>query len=435
MIETNSFQSSYVRRTVDDELDEILAQLPAVLLDGAKGVGKTSTAVQRSRTVRRLDVDSERAVAEADPFVIASDDPPVLIDEWHRVPAVWDAVRRLVDDGSPGGRFLLTGSPPGVGIGASTHSGAGRIASVRMRPLSFAERHPGCATVSFAGLLEGREARRSSISGRSAVTLVDYVDEIVSSGFPGMRHFTGRALATQLDGYVDRIVEHDLPEAGFTVRRPATVRRWLTAYAAAVSTTASFEKIRDAARGSSASAPAKATTMAYTELLTALRIVDPIEAWLPTRNHFARLSSAPKHQLVDPALAVRLLDRTRHHLLAGEEGPVAVPRNGTLLGALFESLAGLSVRSAAQAAAARTSHLRTDGGRHEVDFIVERDGGVLALEVKLASTVTSADVRHLLWLREKLGDDLVDAVVITTGPEAYRRSDGIAVVPLALLGP
>jgi hypothetical protein len=107
-----------------------------------------------------------------------------------------------------------------------------------------------------------------------------------------------------------------------------------------------------------------------------------------------------------------------------------------LLGDLFESLVTLGVRTFAQAAEASVSHLRTHHGEHEVDLIVERgDGRVLAIEVKLKRVVVDRDVRHLLWLRDQIGDDLLDAVVITTGPEAYRRKDGIAVVPAALLGP
>lgn len=222
---------------------------------------------------------------------------------------------------------------------------------------------------------------------------------------------------------------------GFTVRRPAGVRAWLRAYAAATATTASWEKIRDAATSGVANKPARTTTFQYTELLTSLRILDPLEAWLPTRNHLARLTSAPKHHLADPALAARLLDRTREDLLTGADDPRMMPRDGTLLGGLFESLAALSVRTAAQATEARTGHLRTEGGRHEIDFIVEGGGTVLALEAKLAASVDDRDVRHLRWLGAQLGDDLADAVMLTTGPEAYRRSDGIAVVPLALLGP
>jgi predicted AAA+ superfamily ATPase len=110
-------------------------------------------------------------------------------------------------------------------------------------------------------------------------------------------------------------------------------------------------------------------------------------------------------------------------------------RKGTLLGALFESLVTLSVRVYAQAAEARTAHLRTWSGEREVDLIVQHGRRILAIEVKLGHTPEEHDVRHLHWLRNELGEDLADALVITTGPAAYRRPDGIAVVPAALLGP
>jgi uncharacterized protein len=149
------------------------------------------------------------------------------------------------------------------------------------------------------------------------------------------------------------------------------------------------------------------------------------------------VSNQPKRQLVDPALAARLLGVGAGALLEQEPAPAApaIPRDGTLLGALFESLVTIDVRVYAQAAEARVGHLRTAGGEHEVDLIVERaDRRVLAIEVKLAATVSDHDLRHLKWLSERLGDDLVDAIVITTGSAAYRRADGIGVVPAALLG-
>lgn len=139
---------------------------------------------------------------------------------------------------------------------------------------------------------------------------------------------------------------------------------------------------------------------------------------------------------MDPALAAQLLNATAQDLLAGESPGPAVPRDGTLLGALFESLVTLSVRVYAQAAEAKISHFRTRGGRHEVDLIVERDDGrVIAIEVKLGADAKSDSVRHLNWLQQQMGDDLLERVVITTGPEAYRRADGICVIPAALLGP
>ena len=109
--------------------------------------------------------------------------------------------------------------------------------------------------------------------------------------------------------------------------------------------------------------------------------------------------------------------------------------HGTLLGALFESLATLTVRVIAQTLECRLSHLRTQRGEHEVDLILEGRGGrIVAFEVKLAATVSNNDVKHLHWLKEQLGNQIKDLVVLTTGPAAYRRSDGVAVVPLALLG-
>ena len=421
------FLGAYVRRIIDDELDELFGQLPALLLDGPKGVGKTATATQRCESVRRLDVASERAIVEADPTILGRDTAPLLIDEWQRVPAVFDAVRRLVDDDPTGGRFLLTGSAST----SQTHSGAGRITTLRMRPLCLHERRPPQHGVSLRELLAGTAA----IEGRTDLTLSDYAEEIVAGGFPAMRHLTGRPRDRQLDSYIERIVDHDLPEAGFNVRRPATVLAWLRAYAAATATTTSWDKIRDAATSGIDDKPARTTTLPYIELLTALRILDPIPAWIPSNNHPNALTGTPKHHLADPALAARLVRAGASHLLTGASPSTSIPRDGTFLGGLFESLAALSIRTLAQSCDARVSHLRTKGGRHEVDFIIEADGGVVAVEVKLSAAVNDTHVSHLHWLRNELGDDCIDAVVLNTGPEAYRRTDGVAVVPLALLLP
>lgn len=421
----------YLQRVVDTELDELMPSLPAVALEGPKGVGKTETARRRARTVVELDDPAQLAIAEADPAAVLTGPPPVLLDEWQRVPAVWDAVRRAVDRRAEAGRFLLTGSaspatPP-------THSGAGRIATVRMRPLSLYERGVGEPTVALSRLLRQDAA---ALEGRTDVALPDYVEEIVRSGFPGLRSHDGRALRAQLDGYVRRIIDSDFEEQGLKVRRPDALERWMAAYAAATATTASYETIRDAATSGHGDKPAKTTTQPYRDVLQRLFIVDPVPAWLPTRNQLNRLSQPPKHHLADPALAVRLLGLDADAMLSGTEAGPAFPRDGALLGHLFESLVTLCVRVYAQAAEARVRHLRVQGSRREVDLIVERpDQRVVAIEVKLGASVADGDVRNLLWLREQIGDDLLDAVVIHTGPQAYRRRDGVAVVPAALLGP
>ena len=423
---------AYKRRILDDELDELVGGgLPAIALEGPKAVGKTATASERAATVHQLDDPDQRALAEADPGRLLDDTPPVLIDEWQFVPQVWDRIRRAVDDDPSPGRFLLTGSSSPVERG--THSGAGRIVSLHMRPLSLAERLEEGPSVSLAELLRGA---RPAITGRSDLTLEDYTDEILRSGFPGLRGLPERALRAQLDAYLERIVDRDFPELGRVVRNPALLRRWMAAYAVATATSTSFEKIRAAATGGQAEKPAKTTVQAYRDVLERIFILDELPGWQHSRNYITQLALPPKHHLADPALAARLIGANRDTLLAGQSLGPGILRDGNLLGALFESLVTLSVRVYAQAAEASVGHLRTKGGRHEVDLIVERDDGkVVAIEVKLGGTPRADETKHLAWLAGELGDDLLDAVVVTTGRDAYRREDGIAIVPAALLGP
>jgi uncharacterized protein len=421
----------YIPRIVDSELDELLPQLPAIALEGPKGVGKTETARRRAKTVHQLDDPAQRAIAEADPARALNGAPPVLIDEWQRVASVWDAVRRAVDQGSPPSQFLLTGSASPAA--STTHSGAGRIVTVRMRPLSLSERGLDAPAVSLRDLLAGR---RPDVTGRTGVGLGEYVDEIVRSGLPGLRTYRGRALRAQLDGYLNRIIDTDFEEQGLSVRRPETLRRWIAAYAAATATTASFETIRDAATGGQQDKPSRSATQPWRDVLERLWILDPVPAWLPTQNYLNRLAQVPKHHLADPALAAAILGIDADALLKGVEAGPRIPRSGLLLGRLFESLVTLSLRVYAQAAEAQLRHLRMHAGSQEVDLIIERgDRRVIAIEVKLGRAVDEDDVRHLHWLRERIGADLLDAVVINTGPEAYRRKDGIAVVPAAIFGP
>lgn len=176
--------------------------------------------------------------------------------------------------------------------------------------------------------------------------------------------------------------------------------------------------------------------LAYRSALESLWVIDDVAAWLPTRNRLRRLASAPQHHLCDPAIAARLLSVTAEALLDGSDGTPAAPRDDPLLGLLLQSLVTLSVRVYAQVAEARVFHLRTHGGEREVDLIVQGpDGRIVALEVRLAATVDSSDIRHLRWLADSTGSELADAAVVTTGTEAYRRRDDIAVIPAALLGP
>lgn len=422
---------TYTTRVLDHELNELLKALPALAIEGPKGVGKTETASRRAATIHRLDDPARLSLAEADPRRLLGGRTPILIDEWQRLPESWDLVRRAVDEGATSGSFLLTGSASPDETGR--HSGAGRIPTIRMRPLTLSERLNGEISVSLSELLQGK---RPTLAGETAFGLDDYVDEILASGFPGLRGISDRALRLQLDGYIERIVDRDFPELGHLVRNTAGLRRWMAAYAAATSTTTSLEKIRAAATGGEGEQLSKDAARPYRAILERLWLLDPVPAWRPTRRHLSRLSATPKHHLADPALAARLLGATRDALLENAKLGPPVPRDGTLLGALFESLVTLCVRVYAQSAEATTGHLRAFSGDREVDLVVEAlDKRVVAFEVKLKRTVADDDVRNLRWLQSKIGDELLDAIVITTGENAYRRSDEIGVVPAALLGP
>ena len=208
--------------------------------------------------------------------------------------------------------------------------------------------------MSLRGLLTGA---RNQVDGESAMWLPDYVDEILRSGLPGVRDLAPRARRAQLDGYLRGVVDRDVPDNGLAVRKPDVMVGWMRAYAAATSTTASYSRVLDAATPGQSDKLVKTTGIAYRDVLTQLWLLDPVPGWSPTRNPSARLLGAGEASLL------------------GGGGDVLAPRDGTLLGHLFESLATLSVRVFAQAAGATVGHLRTGNGDREVDLVAVRDDG------------------------------------------------------------
>jgi len=422
----------YSRRLVDRQLDELLPLLPAVSIEGAKGVGKTVTATARASQVFSLDTPSTRAIVQDNPELVVSrvsDKATIFIDEWQRVPSTWDLVRRAVDQGAQPGQFILAGSAA-PNPKAKPHSGAGRIVRLVMRPMSLPERDVETPSVSLRALLEGTVPE---VGGSTSLTVTNYAEEVLSSGFPGIRSALPAARPHILDSYVQHIVDHDIPESGQEVRRPASLLHWLTAYGAATASTASYSSLLTAATPGEDLKPSKVTAITYRDLLQRIWVLEPLPAWSPVLASLKYLGQAPKHHLVDPALAARLVGATQDSLVSGN-GPKD-HGEGVFLGALFESLAVQTIRCLAQANGAKVFHLRTQGGVHEIDAIVQRpDLRIVAFEIKLSSIVRPADVAHLNWLQTQVPDLVLDKVLLNTGSEAYRRQDGVAVVPLALLG-
>ncbi|MDY6049452.1 MAG: DUF4143 domain-containing protein [Corynebacterium sp.] len=421
----------YHRRAVDTLLDTLLPHSAAIAIEGPKAVGKTETALQRVDTTLHLDDPQMQQQFLADPTGALTQPGSILIDEWQQAPQSWNIVRHAVDDGAQPGKYLLTGSAT-PREGTDTHSGAGRILTVRMRPMAVFER-PGSPTpaISMKELLDGTAlgglTATGGIDGESTWGLSDYYRAIAQSGFPELLGLPPQIRTANLDSYLRRIVDRELPDQGYTVRDKEGLMGWLRSYAAATSTTSTYETILSGATTADGDKPTKRTTYVYRHKLSEIWMLDPVPAWNLVRSPLARVVGAPKHQVADPALALRLLGVS--------ETMLGTPRFSHLTGPLLESLATLSVRAAAEANFARVGHLRTQAGEHEVDLIVEgQDGQVIGIEIKLTAAPTDTDATQLNWLRHQIPDDITDLVILTTGNRAYRRPDGILVCPLPLLG-
>ncbi len=419
----------YQPRLIDEYLKDTFSELPAVEIFGAKAVGKTSTAQRLSASMIKLDTTEGKELVKGGAAVLAQQKKLLLLDEWQRLPESWDMVRRLVDEDGASAQFLLTGSA--VPQGVSLHSGAGRIVRIKMRPLSLQERVLTKTSVSIKDLLLGKA---DAVFGSTDISLPDYLKEIVQSGFPGIRNRSMQAVSLALDGYIDNIIQKEFPEQGLMVRKPDVLKNWLRAYASATASTASYQSIMEASTPGDAKKPSRISTTGYRDILDSLWITDRVDAWLPTVNTLTPLGKSPKHYLVDPALCARLLRVTYDQLLRGAEHKMLGPQHASIAGRLFESLVAQSLKVYSQVNNAELRHFRDSKNGWEIDFIIELDDVILAIEVKMAEAATDDDAKRLNWLRNNLKTRTVIGMIINSGSTAYTRKDGIHVVPAALLG-
>ena len=423
-------------RLIEPYLVNLMKDFPAIAIDGLKGVGKTVSAKRIATTVFELDKPRDFDQINNIPDTLISQTPPVLIDEWQRIPSVWDFIRRAVDDGAKPGTFLLTGLI--TSTDTNLHSGAGRIIKRKMYPLSLAERGIEKPCVSIAELFSAGSPFSTEISGKTDVGSREYIYEISASGLPEIRNFSIENRKIALESYFANILSHDFRQQGIRIRQPETLLRWLRAYATAISTDALYTEILDASTAGEADKPAAKTTISYREALENLWLLDELMPWVDGEGFFTGLKLSPKHYLADPAFAAYLLGLDETIMIGGTGWPAGTERfdakYGSIIGRLFESLVHLSLNTYAMINNAKLFFLKTHKGDREIDFIIRKDSKVIACEVKFAPTVDAADGRHLRWFMEKVGSSCVDAMIITTGGVAYRRKDGIAVVPAALLG-
>lgn len=412
---------SYVPRIVDDEISRALTASGAVALRGARAVGKTESARRLAASELRLDSSDPRALlARTQPGSALDGPAPRLLDEWQVVPVLWNEVRHAVDDRRATGQFLLTGSA-WPNDDQLLHSGAGRFAQVTMRTMSLAETGDSTAAVSLAGLLSGDLPLAESAADFTAL-----VGRLVRGGWPGWFDADETAAMSRARSYLTDIAEHDFPTVAGPRRDPRRLLAFLRALAGLSSQPASQAAITRRMNEDSAGVGAAAVPELF-GLAQRLYLVEDQPAWSPTLRSRTALLQTPSRHLADTSLAAALLD-------AGTDRLLSEP---STLGFLFESQVVHDLRVYVQAMGGRgVFHYRDAKARDEIDAVVEAsDGRWIAVEVKLGLGQVDAAAANLLRVVAKVSRPPEACVVVIPSGVAYRRPDGVLVVPLTVLGP
>ena len=408
----------YRPRLADERLAALVAEFPAVMVNGPRGVGKTTTAGRLAADVVRLDQPAAAAAFRADPdAALRIRAEPVLLDEWQEVPAVLGAVKRAVDaDGRPG-RFLLTGSVRAA-LEAQMWPGTGRLVHLVMHGLTQAEIVGRLGRPGFLDRLARADPAAFSLPP-TRPDLVGYIDLAVCGAFPDVA-LTGRRTRewaeTWMDSYLTQLLTRDVASIA-PGRDPERLRRYVEALAL---NTAGIPTDRTLTQAAGVSAT---TTAAYDRLLADLFVTEIVPAW--TTNRLSRLTRTPKRYLVDAGLAASAAGLTTRSILD----------DGDLLGRFLDTFGTAQLRpEIALGGQRRRLHpLRTKEGRQEIDLIVEVAGSVLGIEFKASSAPTPDDARHLTWLRDQLGKRFLAGAVLHTGPDVFVLGDRILAVPLCAM--
>lgn len=417
---------TYRLRVLDTVLRDRLESSGAVLIEGPKASGKTSTARRQARSEVLLDVDrNARQQLQLAPELVLGGEPPQLVDEWElEANVVWNHVRRLVDERGARGQFILTGSSVPEDE-AARHSGAGRIATIQMRPMSLFESGGLNAEVSLASLLGG-ESPNARVP---KVQLPDLLETIAKGGWPShVGVGLGQALQANRD-YLDQIRQVDVNRVTGNRRDPFKLHRLMQSLARNVSTDVSIKTLMADTRTDDGEI-SRPTVDGYLDTLERLRIIENQPAWSTHLRSAATLRLTPKRHFVDPSLAVAALRATPTTLLADLD----------YTGFLFESMAVRDLRVLSQPLDGTVFHYRDSNGL-EVDAIIELpDGRWGAFEVKLGTNQAEDAAVNLLRFRStidttKRGAPGVLAVITGDGEYAVTRPDGVTLVPIGALRP
>ena len=421
--------NKYKQRIADKMLERRLAGMGAVLIEGPKWCGKTTTAMQQAKTVLYMDEPSQIkhniSMANINPSALLQGITPVLIDEWQLAPKLWDAIRFEVDRKGRPGMYILTGSAVPAKTEDINHSGTGRFAWLTMRPMTLYESGESNGEVSIAALF----ANSDQVFGQNSLTLEDMSYLICRGGWPYSTMVDKELSLDQAKYYYDGVVRSDISRVDGVRRNTELVKRLMRSYARHQGTQATISTIVEDIRANDEEAADTKTISSYVEALKKIFVIEDVAAWNPNLRSKSAIRSSDTRYFVDPSIAIAALGL----------GPDDLMGDLNTMGLLFETLCIRDLRVFADALDGQIYHFRDRTGL-ECDAVMHlRNGKYGLIEVKLGGDLLIEEgVATLKRLTQRIDTDRMKQpsflmVLTATGRFAYRREDGVYIVPIGCL--
>ena len=423
---------NYLTRVTDELLTRKLRSSAAVLVEGPKWCGKTSSCAQLAKSIIYIQDPDKRSMyrrmADTQPSLLLQGDTPRLIDEWQSIPVLWDAVRFAADQRQQMQQFLLTGSATPLNDDENEeieHTGVGRIARIQMRPMSLWESQESAGQISLKALFD-----RTQEMGlfENPLSLQDIAYVMCRGGWPGSLTLEKEDALEVAFNLVEELINVDIHRVDNTGKNPGRVRSVLRSYARNVSTMTAATTIMADVKANDISI----TDKTLTNYLTALRrlfIIEEVKAWQPSLRSKRGIRTSNKRHFVDTSIATAVLELTPQNVLM----------DFNLFGFLFEDFCLRDLRVYTQSLRGDVYHYH-DNTNLESDLILRlHDGRWAAVEVKTGSKEIEEAAEHLIQLSEDVDTDKIGKpaflMVLTGGQFAYRRKDGVYVIPIGCLKP
>ena len=425
-----NMDKTYKKRIADGLLSEQLEAAGAVLIQGPKWCGKTTTAQQAAASSLFLDAPSTMKanlmLAETNPEIILEGKVPRLIDEWQLAPTLWDAARFTVSQRGKTGQFIFTGSAVPADMSAITHSGTGRFSWLTMRPMSLQESGESNATVSLGNLFQTGKA--AAIAANLDLMRLAFL--LCRGGWPGTLQLPEKASLRQANNYVDAVVNSDISRIDNVTRNPDFARKLLRSYSRYQGAQVSLKKIAEDILAGGSNNFSIDTLYDYVTALKKIFVIDDMEAWSPNLRSKTAIRTSDTRYFIDPSIATSALG----------VGPDDLINDLNTMGLVFETMAVRDLRVYADALDGKVYHYRDKNGL-ECDAVVHlRNGKYGLVEVKLGGdSLIESGAKTLKALAAKIDTEKMNApsfmmVLTGVGTYAYTRTDGVTVVPISALG-